>query len=57
MECLFKVEGKDRFNNSTHSIVSVFGIRTAKNSNKAEFLIYTNNIWCWVNADLYMPMK
>ena len=58
MKSLFEVNGKNRFKDNKKMIVSVYGVRTSKNSNyKAEFLVYDNNEWIWTAADNYTPIN
>lgn len=57
MKSLFEVNGKNKYQNNKKMTISVYGVRTLDiNSNKAEFLIYNNNEWLWMNADNYTPI-
>ena len=54
---LFEVNGKNRFDNNKKMTVSVYGVRTSKDSQyKAEFLVYCGGDWIWMNTDYYTPI-
>ncbi|EPR12375.1 hypothetical protein [Ruminiclostridium papyrosolvens] len=57
---LFEVNGKDRYRNNKKMTVSVYGVRTstrmAREPGEAEFLVYFNGKWVWMNADNYTPI-
>lgn len=57
MKSLFEVNGKNKFEKNKKMIVSVYGVRTLEsNKYKAEFLVYYNNSWIWMDADNYTPI-
>ena len=57
---LFEVNGKNRFENNKKMTVSVYGVRSstrrAIEAGEAEFLVYYNAKWIWMNADNYTPI-
>lgn len=58
MKSLFEVNGKNKFENNKKMVVSVYGVRTSRESeHKAEFLVYYANEWIWMNASNYTPIN
>ncbi len=57
MKCLFEVNGKNKYENNKKMTISVYGVRTSKdNKHEAEFLVYYNNTWIWMEASNYTPI-
>ncbi len=57
MGCLFKVNGKNKFENNKKMTISVYGVRTSlENKYETEFLVYYNGTWMWTDAKNYTPI-
>lgn len=57
VKSLFEVNGRNRFENNKKMTISVYGVRTSEsNKHKAEFLIYYNGQWIWMDAENYTPI-
>lgn len=58
MSSLFEVRGQNRFKNNKDMTISVYGVRTSEKSPyKAEFLIYYDGRWIWMEAENYTPIN
>lgn len=57
MKSLFEVNGVNRFERNKKMTISVYGVRSAEcNHFDAEFLVYSNGEWIWMNARNYTPI-
>jgi hypothetical protein len=60
MKSLFEVNARNRYESNKKMTVSVYGVRTsihmAREAGEAEFLVYYNGNWIWMNANNYTPI-
>jgi len=57
MKSLFELYGKNRFEQNKKMTISIYGVRTSiTNNDEAEFLVYLDNRWIWMNAKCYTPI-